>query len=629
MPKIPFPDQPSHTDRLLSLTASLIPFVTPEGQAYVTIRPHTLSPTAHHLPVRSPRLRAFLIAAFFAAYHESPSPNALRRAIALLEAQAIHSDAFPKPVALRFLAAPGALALDLATRALASVSIVPNAWAVTCNPPGAFRRPVTLSTLPEPTPPANPAASIDALAKLLRLPNRRATLTLLAWLVNAFRAAPSPLLVLTGPPSSGKSRAASLIRSLLDPSPAPLHTLPDTPRAFQNTAFSNPILAFDHVHRLSDAQASALAQLSAGGRYALREPGAPETLAHHLTRPVLLALSNANCLNRHPNLRSHALFVELPPLSPEHSLPACKLHAAFERLHPEILAVLCQAAAVALANYNPTAAPTEFAAWAAAAAPAFNATPEEMLAALAPAPTPDDLLEQALEPLLPFTGSPTDLYEKLAPSLPLHARPASAQALSQILNRLPSLTVARSQINRGRTRNLQIQRSVYTSPAFPPTPLTPPSIARANPPANPSLPDLSHRDQRRRNHIPERHARPHQSPSPLLVLQSAQPEQMPGANILPIHDMAAKRQIRRQRVAGQSCQEQIHRHIPSLSAAILSEWSDNWPPEQQPPAGETDMLRQMPPLAPEPQRKQRRHVPRNHRNRPGHPAESGISDELQ
>ncbi len=626
MSKTPIPPDPGHTDRLLSLTASLIPFVTPQGEAYVTIRPNTLSPTAHHLPVLSPRLRTFLIAGFYAAYHESPSPNALRRAIALLEAQAIHSDAPPKPVALRFLAAPGALALDLADRALASVSIIPNAWAVTHDPPGAFRRPVTLSALPEPTAPANPAASIDALSKLLRLPNRRATLTLLAWLVNAFRAAPSPLLVLTGPPSSGKSRAASLIRSLLDPSPAPLHTLPDTPRAFQNTAFSNPILAFDHVHRLSDAQASALAQLSAGGRYALREPGAPETLAHNLTRPVLLALSNANCLDRHTHLRSHALFLELPPLSPEHSLPASELHAAFERLQPEILGVLCHAASVALANYTPAAAPTEFTAWAAAAAPAFNASPEEMLAALSPAPTPDDLLEQALEPLLPFTGSATDLYEKLAPSLPLHARPASAQSLSQTLNRLPSLTLARSQTNRGRTRNLHIQKAVYTSPAFPPAPLTPPSIAGAHPPGNPAVPDHPDRNERRRNHIPKRDARPHQSPSPLLVLQSAQPEQMPNANILPINDMPAESQIRRKRIARQSSQEQIHRDVPSLSAAILSEWSDNCPPEQQPPAQETDMLRQMPPLAPEPQRKQRRHVPRNDSNRPGQPTESGPSD---
>ena len=675
MSKTPIPPDPGHTSRLLSLTASLVPFITPQGEAYVTIRPNTLAATAHHLPVRSPRLRTYLIAGFFANYHESPTPNALRRAIALLEAQAIHSESIAKPVALRFLAAPGALALDLANRALESVSIVPNAWAVTHDPPGPFRRPVTLSALPEPTAPTNSAASIDALSKLLRLPGRRATLTLLAWLVNAFRAAPSPILALTGPPSSGKSRAAALIRSILDPSPSPLHTLPDTHRAFQNAAFSNPILAFDHVHRLSGAQASALAQLSAGGRYALREPGAPETLAHHLTRPVLLALSNPNCLHTHAGLRSHALFLDLPPLHPENSRSASELHAAFERLHPDILGVLCHAASVALANYNPAAAPNEFTAWAAAAAPAFNATPEEMLAALSPSPSPDNLLEQALDSLLPFAGPATELYEKLAPSLPLHARPASAQSLSQTLNRLPNITLTRTQTNRGRTRNLHIQKAVYTSPTFPPTPLTPASIPEAPPPLHPALPDhpdrnerpspnelkpsrdrkgasapaqpstptpspahLPHpplhpalpdhpdRNERRRNHIPKRDARPHQRPGPLLVLQTTQPEQMPDGNILRVNDMPAKRQVSRQRVAGQGSQEQIHRDVPSLSAAVFTEWLNHRPPEQQPPAQETDMLHQVPPLAPKRQRKQPRHMPGNNRNRPGQPTESGTSD---
>ncbi len=626
MSKTPIPPDPGHTSRLVSLAASLIPFVTPQGEAYVTIRPNTLAATAHHLPVRSPRLRTYLIAGFFANYHESPTPNALRRAIALLEAQAIHSESIAKPVALRFLAAPGALALDLANRALESVSIVPNAWAVTHDPPGPFRRPVTLSPLPEPTAPTNSAASIDALSKLLRLPGRRATLTLLAWLVNAFRAAPSPILALTGPPSSGKSRAAALIRSILDPSPSPLHTLPDTHRAFQNAAFSNPILAFDHVHRLSGAQASALAQLSAGGRYALREPGAPETLAHHLTRPVLLALSNPNCLHTHAGLRSHALFLDLPPLHPENSRSASELHAAFERLHPDILGVLCHAASVALANYNPAAAPNEFTAWAAAAAPAFNATPEEMLAALSPSPSPDNLLEQALDSLLPFAGPATELYKKLAPSLPLHARPASAQSLSQTLNRLPNITLTRTQTNRGRTRNLHIQKAVYTSPTFPPTPLTPASIPEAPPPLHPALPDHPDRNERRRNHIPKRDARPHQRPGPLLVLQTTQPEQMPDGNILRVNDMPAKRQVSRQRVAGQGSQEQIHRDVPSLSAAVFTEWLNHRPPEQQPPAQETDMLHQVPPLAPKRQRKQPRHMPGNNRNRPGQPTESGTSD---
>jgi energy-coupling factor transporter ATP-binding protein EcfA2 len=87
---------------------------------------------------------------------------------------------------------------------------------------------------------------------------------------------PYPILILRGASGTGKSTAARMLRSLLDPARTPLQTLPNTANQMQKVAEQQRILAFDDVHRIPTALTSSLAKVA------------------DETTPVILALS-ADC----------------------------------------------------------------------------------------------------------------------------------------------------------------------------------------------------------------------------------------------------------------------------------------------------------------------------------------------
>ena len=91
---------------------------------------------------------------------------------------------------------------------------------------------------------------------------------------------PPPLRTLSlphpsGPPGSGKTFAARILRTLLDPSSAPLSPIPATVRDLHALARHNWILAFDHVSTLSPPLTDALCRLSSGLGSAVNETSRP------------------------------------------------------------------------------------------------------------------------------------------------------------------------------------------------------------------------------------------------------------------------------------------------------------------------------------------------------------------
>jgi hypothetical protein len=256
---------------------------------------------------------------------------------------------------------------------------------------------------------------------------------------------PYPILILGGPPSSGKTMTARILRSLIDPAAAPLNTLPRTEHELFVLAYHNRILAFDHVPALTNHLSVAFARLATGTAFSLQSQNpldAPLPLA--VARPVILTVPStetaATHWSRNHTLSSLAITAQFDTIQPERRRSNHDIAREFEAAAPTILAALCTAVSTALGHVAATnvASPSRFVdahQWAASAASALGLSIEDVNAALHATP-----LVRALTGLLAelgeWTGTPTALLTLLK-ERGASGLPTTARILSEVLNSTP------------------------------------------------------------------------------------------------------------------------------------------------------------------------------------------------
>jgi hypothetical protein len=214
---------------LLNHASNASPFASTAGQAFVSL---PLGPFSHQIcSILSPRFRDWLIDAFYRQHAEPPTDYALRQTIRTLEARALSAGS-RLPVHRRIAARgnphrPDAILLDLDNADGEIVEITPAGWQITTDPAAAFLHSRGNAELPNPASPSQSATGL--LPSSVNFATDADRIRLTAWLLSTLRpAGPHPILVLDGPPASGKSTAARMLRALIDPSIAPLLALPDS-----------------------------------------------------------------------------------------------------------------------------------------------------------------------------------------------------------------------------------------------------------------------------------------------------------------------------------------------------------------------------------------------------------------
>jgi hypothetical protein len=282
------------------------------------------------LPLRGPEIRATLARDFRARYRRTPSAGALADAITCIEGLSL--DSKREPVHLRVAEHDGSIVLDLGDESGAAVIVGPDGWHVEERSPVLFRRSALTATLPRP----ERGGDIDELRRLLNVRDDDWPL-LVGWLVAAlFRGVAHPILLIGGFQGAGKTTAASLIASLVDPSAVESSSPPKDPEAWVMLANGSWVVFSDNISGIPTWWADALCRTVTGAgwvRRALYTDAELSVIAFR--RCVILTSIDPGALRG--DLGDRILLLNLEPIDDGNRRPESELRRRYEEIRPRAL----------------------------------------------------------------------------------------------------------------------------------------------------------------------------------------------------------------------------------------------------------------------------------------------------
>lgn len=393
--------------------------------------------------------------------------QALTDALGTLEGQALFAGE-ERPVALRLAEHRGVIYLDLGDPQWTVIEISATGWRIVPDPPVRFRRSAGTAALPHP----EPGGSVEELRRFLNLGSEENWQLIIGWLLGALSPAgrPYPVLALHGEQGSSKSTIARILRALIDPSGAPLRSLPSNERDLMIEANASWMLCFDNASGLRAWLSDAFCRLATGGGYATRQLYTDqEQMIIDVQRPIVI--NGIEELVTRSDLLDRTLLIQLPRITSSQRRAEAELWAEFHTAQPRILGALLDTVAAALANLNNTHLDelprmADFALWVSAAEPALGWEPGTFLDACTSNRQRADQIALDASAIgrcllhaanTGFDGSATELLDELRAlatdeELKLIGWPKTAQKLSGQINRLaPNLRALGHQLDVGRT----------------------------------------------------------------------------------------------------------------------------------------------------------------------------------
>jgi hypothetical protein len=289
-------------------------------------------------------LRAQL-ARFYADAYASrvPSASALADALTVLDGRAADKD--PEPVYLRLAQQEERIILDLGTPDGRCAVIGPDGWAREPRSPVLFRRTNLTSPIPDPV---RAGDGLDKLRDLLNAEEKEFRL-IVAWLVSALIPdLPHPIMALHGEQGSAKSSTAQMLVDLIDPSPAPLRSVPRDMKQWAVTASASWAVALDNVSTIPAWLSDTLCKAVTGDGYVDRVLYSDDDVTVlAFRRAVLMTSIDPGALAG--DLAERLLVIELQPILDTGRRPEAEVRAAFADARPAILASLLDLLAQVLA----------------------------------------------------------------------------------------------------------------------------------------------------------------------------------------------------------------------------------------------------------------------------------------
>lgn len=311
--------------------------------------------------LRSPRIRRWLRLRYCEAHDSSPNDEALKQAIATVEARGFAPGTPRSPLHRRVARVDGTIWIDLCDDRWRAAKVTREGWEVVDAPPIFFERPQGAEALPEPVR-SSPIASgnllddpeeakrrgrREALAPLRTLLNigdgpegQDRFVLIIAWMLMALGGRGDyPVFVLNGEHGGGKSTAMSIIRSLCDPHRVDRRGQPKDAEAVRTAAANSAILSYDNLSHLPGWLSDMLCLFSTGGFDSRRELYTDlSEIPVRLQAPLML--NGIPEFVQRMDLTDRCVFVTLPPIAPERRLTRTDLRQSVEAMRPAAFGAL-------------------------------------------------------------------------------------------------------------------------------------------------------------------------------------------------------------------------------------------------------------------------------------------------
>lgn len=334
-----------------------------------------------HREIRSREFRRWLALRSLEKTGGTPGGQAMEDALRVLQARAVH-EGRQYPVWRRVGRFGEKLFLDLCDDHWRAVEISADGRRVIAEPPLKFLRTPSMRALPEP----EAGDCIERLGNFINFATEDDFYLAVGWLVMALSpSGPFPVIDLVGEQGSGKSVAARVLRSLVDPSEAPLRSMPRDDRDLIIAAVNCHVLAFDNLSVIPAWFADGVCRISTGSGYATRRLHTDtDEVVFSAARPVIL--NGIPNLTERADLADRAIAIHLPTMPEAGRRVEKDFWSEFEAARPAILGALLDGVSSALRRESSVKLErlprmADFARWVTAAEPGLGLPPGSFMKA--------------------------------------------------------------------------------------------------------------------------------------------------------------------------------------------------------------------------------------------------------
>lgn len=322
----------SAANLLLKLAEDAELFHSQDRRAYATV------PVGSHrqtLEVDGEVFADWLASRYYHRRAAAVAPEDMKKAVATLSARA-RFDGQRHEVFVRTAHVDGRIYVDLCNLTGQVVEVSPEGWRVLDVSPVKFRRTPGMKALPFPV----RGGDINLLFKHVNLPDADSRVLTVAWLLAALSGRkPFPILAVSGEQGAAKSTFCEMLRDLVDPSVAPLRSLPRDERELFIAASNCHVLSFDNVSSIPHLLSDGLCRIATGGGLSARKLYSDENeKLFSLARPIMLN-GIGDALER-PDLLDRAIRISLLAIPDERRRPEREIWASFRENAPQILGAL-------------------------------------------------------------------------------------------------------------------------------------------------------------------------------------------------------------------------------------------------------------------------------------------------